>query len=74
MVSCITICDWVSEKGPSWVLYHKMVNILCAMYKIYFLQVVKCCLLNGPYSSLVCASYFILCSIHARFSSVLSLD
>ena len=25
---------------------------------------------NGPYSLFVCASYFILCSVHARFASV----
>ena len=29
---------------------------------------------NGPYSLLVRASYFISCSVHIRFSSVLSID
>ena len=29
---------------------------------------------NGPYSLLVPASYFISCSLHARFASVLSID
>ena len=29
---------------------------------------------NGPYSLLFCVSYFILCSIHTQFSSVLSID
>ena len=31
-------------------------------------------ILNGPYSLLVCASYFISCSVHTRFASVLSID
>ena len=30
--------------------------------------------LNGPYSLLIRASYFISCSVHARFASVLSID
>ena len=29
---------------------------------------------NGPYSLLVRASYFISCSVHARFASVLPID
>ena len=31
-------------------------------------------ILIGPYSSLIRASYFILCSVHAQFSSVLPID
>ena len=30
--------------------------------------------ISGPYSLLVRASYFISCSVHARFDSVLSID
>ena len=29
---------------------------------------------NGPYSLLVRASYFISCSVHARFASILSIN
>ena len=29
---------------------------------------------NGPYSLFVCASYFILCSVHTRFTSVTFID
>ena len=29
---------------------------------------------NGPYSLLVRASYFISCSVHARFSSITFID
>ena len=29
---------------------------------------------NGPYSLFVCASYFISCSVHARFTSVTFID
>ena len=31
-------------------------------------------LTNGPYSLLVCTSYFIFCSIHVWFSYILSID
>ena len=31
-------------------------------------------IINGPYSLFVCASYFISCSIHARFASVTFID
>ena len=30
--------------------------------------------MNGPYSLFVCASYFISCSVHARFASVTFID
>ena len=32
------------------------------------------CINNGPYSLLVCTSYFISCSVHTQFSSILSAD
>ena len=38
---------------------------------LFFLLICQC---KGPYSLFICASYFISCSVHARFASVTFID
>ena len=45
------MCDQAREKGliklPQNTPYHKIVHILSSVYNIYFLLILKCCLLNS---------------------------
>ena len=43
-------------------------------FKRVLSMVSRAAFINGPYSLLVRASYYISCSVHARFASILSID